>query len=131
MEQEKRRQDARTNINNVYRQFGFNGKEDYDNKLYAAEDAGNTEEVNRLLNLPGLKEALTGTANTNAANVNAGADAYVDYRNNNYASQKINQDPGKFAGSAINTLNTMADVGLMAAGIPAGAVFNGLQGGAC
>ena len=120
--------DTKAKMNEVYKKFGFEGRDDYDRQLDAAEAAGDNNEVQRLLNLPGLQAALQIQANENANAANKKAADYEDYRKNNYAAQKVNQDREKFAGSAMNTLSTMADVGLMAAGVPTGALFNAGQG---
>ena len=116
-------------IDDVYRQFGFNGRDDYDNQLYAAEGSGNQAEADRLLNLPGLQKALQDAANGTASAMQKNINEYNDYRANNAASKAINQDQGKFLGSAINTLSTGFDIASTLAGIPNGALVNGLQGG--
>ena len=120
--------DNKSRMNDVYKQFGFSGRDDYDTQLDNAEKAGNNEEVQRLLNIPGLQKALQEQANSNAELANKKAADYADWRKNNYVSNKVNQDRGKFAGSAMNTLSTGADVMLMAAGIPTGPLANAAQG---
>ena len=112
-------------IDDVYKQFGFNGREDYDNQLYAAENAGNQAEVNRLLNLPGLSDALKNQANSNASEAESKARNYADYRNNNYIANKVNQNNSKYLGSAINTLSTAVDL----TGLGANPLANAIQGG--
>ena len=112
-------------MNDVYKQFGFSGRDDYEKQLDEAEKAGNDQEVQRLLNLPGLQEALQKQANSNADVANKKAAEYTDWRKNNYVSNKINQDNTKFAGSAINTLST----GLDLTGIAANPLANAVQGG--
>lgn len=72
-----------------------------------------------------IEQKFRDASNAQSAAVSKNTDAYDDYTKNNYASQKINQDRGKFAGSAINTLSTMFDV--MAPG--AGVLANSIQGG--
>ena len=47
--------DNKSRMNDVYKQFGFSGRDDYDTQLDNAEKAGNNEEVQRLLNIPGLQ----------------------------------------------------------------------------
>ena len=120
---------TKSNMNDVYKEFGFQGRDDYERQLDAAEAAGDNNEVQRLLNLPGLQTALQNQANANAAEANAKAAGYDDYRKNNLISQNINQDRGKFLGSAINTLSTAYDVASMATGIPNGPITNAVQGG--
>ena len=115
-------------LDSIYNKYGFKSKQDFDDQLYAAEDAGNQAEVDRLLNLPGLNDELKAQANINAKQATDKANTYNDWRKNSYVGQKINQDRGKFAGSAMNTLSTMFDLASMAAGIPNGAAINGLQG---
>lgn len=112
-------------MNDVYKQFGFSGRDDYEKQLDEAEKTGNDQEVQRLLNLPGLQEALQKQANSNADVANKKAAEYTDWRKNNYVSNKINQDNTKFAGSAINTLST----GLDLTGIAANPLANAVQGG--
>ena len=119
------RNEQKAKMNDVYKQFGFNGRDDYETQLYAAEDSGNQAEVDRLLNLPGLSDALKGQANANAAETNKFASDYKDYVQNDYIGQKVNQDRGKFAGSAINTLSTALDV----TGLTATPLANAIQGG--
>ena len=119
------RNEQKAKMNDVYKQFGFNGRDDYETQLYAAEDAGNQAEVDRLLNLPGLSDALKGQANANAAETNKFASDYKDYVQNDYIGQKVNQDRGKFAGSAINTLSTAVDL----TGLGATPIANAIQGG--
>lgn len=105
----------------LYKQYGFKDKADYDRQVANADDA----EFERLINLPGLAEAEKNLANTNRNQAETQAADYKDYVENNYASKKINQDRGKFAGSAINTLSTATDV----LGLTNGPVSNAIQGG--
>lgn len=122
----QKRRDWKGNIDDVYRKYGFRNRQDYDNQLYAAENAGNEEEANRLLNLAGLQEDLQAVANSNAAEADRKAKDYNAWRtDNSYLNQKINQDEGKFLGSAINTLSTATDV----LGLTNGPVGNAIQGG--
>ena len=122
----QRRRDWKGNIDDVYRKYGFRNKQDFDDQLYAAEDAGNDEEANRLLNLAGLQQDLQAVANSNAAEAKSKAKDYNAWRtDNSYLNQKINQDEGKFAGSAINTLSTATDV----LGLTNGPLGNAIQGG--
>lgn len=119
------RQDNKNRMNDIAKKYGYNTWNDWQDGFQAAKDAGDTAKVSAMQEQ--LKE-FQNEANTNAAATKEKANAYKDYRENNYVSQKINQDRGKFAGSAMNTLSTMADVGLMAAGVPTGALFNAGQG---
>lgn len=94
-------------------------KLDYINKNVTGEDA------DKLRKLAQIGRELRGQATTNANEMNNFANAYDDYRKNNYISQKINQDRGKFLGSAINTLSTATDV----LGLTNGPISNAIQGG--
>lgn len=122
---EQRNKDYQAKMNDVYKQFGFNGRDDYEKQLYAADDAGNQAEVDRLLNLPGLQSALQTQASANKAEADTAAKNWQDFRENSYVGQKTNQDQGKFLGSAINTLSTATDV----LGLTNGPVSNAIQGG--
>lgn len=75
-----------------------------------------------------IQNELKGASATNKNALDKVVADYNDYVKNNYASQKINQDRGKFAGSAINTLSTAFDVMAPGAGIAANAVQGGLEG---
>lgn len=119
-------QDNKTRMNDIAKKYGYNTYHDVWDARDAAEASGDKTTLDLIDNV--INPELQGQANINANLANEKAAAYDDYRKNNYVSQKINQDRGKFAGSALNTLSTMADVGLMAAGVPTGALFNAGQG---
>lgn len=119
------RQDNKNRMNDVAKKYGYNSWSDWQDAYYAAKEAGDTAKVAEMQ--PQLQE-FQAQANANADKAKEKSDAYADYRNNNYISQKINQDRGKFAGSAMNTLSTGFDIMSMAAGIPNGPIINGLQG---
>lgn len=119
------RKDNKTRMNDIAKKYGYNTWSDWQDGFQAAKQAGDTAKVAQMEEQ--LKE-FQSQANANAAKTKEKADAYKDYRENNYVSKKINQDQGKFLGSAMNTLSTAADVGLMAAGVPTGALFNAGQG---
>lgn len=119
------RQDNKNRMNDVAKKYGYNSWNDWQDAYYAAQEAGDTAKVAEMQ--PQLQE-FQAQANANAAKTDEKAAAYDDYRKNNYISQKINQDRGKFAGSAMNTLSTGFDIMSMAAGIPNGPIINGLQG---
>ena len=127
---------------NAFDKIGFNVA-DYWDKRADADIAGNKDEIARLDNEYNAAKAQLGNdetlakfndiqnrlQNANRDTRNAVAqsrDDYRDYAHNNYVSQKINQDQGKFLGSSINTLSTMLD--LMAPG--AGMAMNSIQGAA-
>ena len=120
---EKARQDARENMNNVARKYGYNTYQDVWDAREAALKAGDQELLDKIDNVisPEL-QAQSGAGDNSLSERSA---EYDDYRNNNFVSKQINQDPGKFAGSAINTLST----GLDLTGITAGPLGNAIQGG--
>lgn len=117
----------KTSLDDIAKKYGYNTLNDFYNKYGEAEDNNDLTFKTNADN-SGIWEELKAQTATNANEADNKAKAYEDYRKNNYVSQKINQDPGKFAGSAMNTLSTMADVGMMTAGIPAGVVANSAQG---
>lgn len=133
--------------NEIFNKYGFNN-EDFWNQRADAEAAGDTAKLNELEKqrqdtiarmsaddankvnyFENIQNELKSQANVNANEATKRAKAYDDYRKNNYISQKINQDRGKFAGSAINTLSTGFDALTMASGIPVGVLANSAQGG--
>ena len=120
---EKARQDARESMNNVARKYGYNTYQDVWDAREAALKAGDQELLDKIDNVisPEL-QAQSGAGDNSLSERSA---EYDDYRNNNFVSKQINQDPGKFAGSAINTLST----GLDLTGITAGPLGNAIQGG--
>lgn len=122
---DKLRQDNKNRMNDIAKKYGYNTWNDWQDGFQAAKDAGDTAKVSAMQEQ--LKE-FQNQANANAEATKNKADAYKDYRENNYVSQKINQDPGKFLGSAINTESTLFDALSMAAGIPNGALVNAGQG---
>ena len=83
------------------------------------------EDADKIRYFDKLQDEYKGLTDEYAANTKKQSDEYRDYRENNYASQKINQDRGKFAGSAINTLSTAVDV----TGLTANPLGNAIQGG--
>ena len=113
---------TKNNMNNIAKKYGYNTWSDWQDAFYNAQVAGDTAKVSAMQEQ--LKE-FQNQANINAETAKNKADAYNDYRNNNYISQKINQDRGKFAGSAINTLSTALDL----TGLTATPVANAIQGG--
>jgi hypothetical protein len=114
--------DNQTKMQDIVKKYGYSSLDDYYDALDAAEAKEDKTEYNNLWNT--VQKELQDQASSNYNAMKQRQTDYEDYRNNNYISQKINQDPGKFAGSAINTLSTMADVMLPAAGI----AFNAAQG---
>lgn len=120
---EQMRRDNKRSMNDIAKKYGFNSWSDWQDANAAARESGDAEAIKRFDEQ--LKE-FQAQANSNAAKANKKAADYKDYRENNYVSKKINQDRGKFAGSAINTLSTAADVALPGAGV----AFNSVQGAA-
>lgn len=114
--------DNKTRMNDIAKKYGFNSWSDWQDANAAARESGDTEAIKRFDTQ--LKE-FQAQANANAAKANEKAANYEDYRKNDYISNKINQDRGKFAGSAINTLSTAVDV----TGLGATPVSNAIQGG--
>ena len=110
-------------LDEIARKYGYADRGEYWDALSAAEESGNTDELNRLDNTIGAE--MREFTSANAKEADQAAKDWKNYRENSYVGQKINQDRGKFAGSAINTLSTMADVALPAAGV----AFNSIQGG--
>ena len=96
-----------------------------DNSYNAAKAKLVGEDADIINRFDEIQDKLKGQTKANADEATQAAKNYEDYRNNSYIGQKVNQDQGKFAGSAINTLSTMFDV--MAPG--AGVLANSLQGG--
>lgn len=154
------------NVNDIYKEAGYNNVDDYYNAKEQAEKdafskigfdiddywnkradadiAGDTatiealdnsykqakanllgEDVANIARFDEIQNKLKNQTSANQKEATEAAQKYADYRKNDYISQKINQDRGKFLGSAINTLSTMSDVLLPGAGV----AFNSVQGG--
>lgn len=120
------RQSNKDRMNNIAKKYGFDTWSDWQDAFYAAKDSGDSARVSEMEN---QLEEFKAQANSNAAETKKKADEYEDYRKNNFISEKINQDQGKFAGSAINTLSTAADVAMLLTGNPGGIALNATQGG--
>ena len=110
------RQERRNNMNDIAKKYGYNSWNDWQDAYYAAQEAGDTAKVAEMQ--PQLQE-FQAQANANAAKANEKAANYND------VSKRINQDRGKFLGSAINTLSTAVDI----AGLSANPLANAIQGG--
>ena len=82
-------------------------------------------DADRIRQFDAIQDELKGKTSENAAEATKKAKAYEDYRKNNYVSKKINQDRGKFLGSAVNTLSTGVDL----AGLSVNPITNAVQGG--
>lgn len=82
-------------------------------------------------NIARFDEVQNSLKNQSTANANEQREAqrnWEDYRKNSYIGEKTNQDRGKFAGSAINTLSTAFDVMAPGAGVLANSVQGGIEG---
>lgn len=120
------RQDNKAKMNDIAKKYGYNTYQDVWDARDRAEASGDKATLDLIDNT--INPQLRAQANTNAQAANEKAEKYKDYMQNNDVSKRINQDRGKFAGSAMNTLSTGFDVLSMAAGIPNGPVINGIQG---
>ena len=124
---EERQERWKKRLADVGKKYGFESTNDYWDKLDAAEASGNTEEYNRLNSMTDLQDEIKKVAAENAAEAKQASDNWRDFRENNYVGKKIEgQTNGQFAGSAINTLSTAADL----TGLSVGPVGNAIQGAA-
>ena len=108
--------------------YGYNEVDDiYDalDNAKANNDTAKLAEINNKI-MPEL-QALTAENSKRIKNV---TDSHKDYRENNFVSKQINQDPGKFLGDAITTESTMVDIAALGTGLPMGVAANAIQGGA-
>ena len=129
----------------IFGKYGFNS-EDYWNKHADLWSPNNTdsselkaleatrqnvinrmskEDADKIKKFDTIQDELKGQSAANANEAKKASEDWRNYRENSYVGQKVNQDRGKFAGSAINTLSTMSDVLLPGAGV----AFNAAQGG--
>ena len=113
-------------LDEIAKKYGFADRGAYWDALSAAEESGNKEELDRLDSTVGAE--MRGQTSAAANEATKAAKDFEDYRKNDYISEKINQDRGKFAGSAINTLSTAFDVMAPTAGILANSVQGGIEG---
>ena len=114
--------DSKARMNNIAKKYGYNTWSDWQDAYAEANSAG---DENRIAEMSKQLEEFKAQANANAEEATAKAKGYEDYRQNNLISKNINQDRGKFAGSAINTLSTATDL----LGLTNGPVSNAVQGG--
>lgn len=115
--------DNTARMNDIAKKYGYNSYHDVWDARDRAEAAGDQTTLNLIDNT--INPELQAQADANDRLANEKAAAYEDYRKNNYVSKKINQDRGKFLGSAINTLSTAVDL----TGLGASPVANAIQGG--
>lgn len=99
--------------------YGFANYDELDRAQIKAEEEGDEGRYDDFWNE--YKKLTSDNANAAAKQ----ASDYADYRQNSYAGQKINQDQGKYLGSAINTLSTLTDV----LGVSSNPISNAIQGG--
>lgn len=118
-------QEMRDRRQSVANKYGYADIDALYTALDEAEANGDTVTANRLLQAEQEDRALTRDSSNK---IKKSAADYNDYLQNSWVSKKIDQDRGKFAGSAINTLSTGFDIASMAAGIPNGPGVNALQG---
>lgn len=71
-----------------------------------------------------VQDKLKNQTSANAAEQKEAQQNWANYRTNSDVGKRVNQDRGKFLGSAMNTLSTAADILLPGAGV----VFNAGQG---
>lgn len=114
--------DNKTRMNDVAKKFGYNTWNDWQDAYEQARNAGDQAAIKRFEE---QNKSFQAQANANAEEANRKAANFKDYTENNYVSKKINQDRGKFAGSAINTLSTAADI----TGLSSTPLTNAIQGG--
>lgn len=114
--------DAKASMNDIAKKYGYNTWSDWQDAYYNAKDAGDETKVADM-DKQLLEFQAQANANVDAANKNAAE--YRDYVENNDVSKRINQDRGKFLGSAINTLSTATDL----LGLTNGPIANAIQGG--
>ena len=115
--------DNKARMNDIAKKYGFNDYHAVWDARDKAEAEGDTKTLDLIDNV--INPQLQGQATENKNLATVKDDAYDDYRKNNYVSKKINQDEGKFLGSAINTLSTATDL----LGLTNGPVSNAIQGG--
>lgn len=120
-EERTKRQSA--SLDDIAKKYGYDSFSGVWDARDAAEAAGDTEKVKEIDN--GVAKELQSKTASNAAESDKAARDWSNYRTNSYVGQKVNQDRGKYLGSAINTLSTMSDVMLPGAGV----AFNAVQGG--
>ena len=83
------------------------------------------EDADTIRKFDAIQDQLKSQSKTNADIMDKAARDWKDYRENSYVGQKVNQDRGKFLGSAINTLSTGVDI----AGLGVNPLSNAIQGG--
>lgn len=103
---EERRKNIFKSRNDVAKRYGYDSYDAVWDARDAAEASGDTAKVKEIDD--GVVAALKEDANQTSKNIRKAGEDYRNYRENSYIGQKTNQDPGKFAGSAIRTLSLPA-----------------------
>lgn len=116
-------QDNKTRMNEIAKKYGYNTYHDVWDAREKAEKEGDTKTIELIDNT--INPELQGQATANAEKATKKAQKYDYYRKNDTLSKMVNQDSGKFLGSAINTLSTATDV----LGLTNGPLSNAVQGG--
>ena len=122
---ENLRKDNKTRMNDVAKKYGYNSWNDWQDAFEEARKSGDTARISQFEE---QSKDFQAQANANADKTKQKADNFKDYMDNNYVSKKINQDNTKFAGSAIKTLSTAADLTGLATNPLANAAQGGLEG---
>lgn len=117
--------EAKNRMNDIAKGYGYDTFNDWSEAYAKATEAGDTAKIKQFEE---QNEAFKKQSDANHEMMTKKAADYRDWMENNDVSKYIQQDRGKFAGSAMNTLSTGFDVLSMAAGIPNGPVVNGIQG---
>ena len=100
----------------------------YDKAYEDAKARLSGEDLDTINRFDEIRERLMNQSKRNADENDQAASKWNNYRKDSYVGQKINQDRGKFLGSAINTLSTGLDVMAPGAGILANSVQGGIEG---
>ena len=116
-------QNNKDNMNAIAKKYGFNDYHAVWDARDKAEAEGDTKTLDLIDNV--INPELQGQATANAEKATEKAKKYENYRKNDEISKLVNQDRGKFLGSAINTLSTATDL----LGLTNGPVSNAIQGG--
>lgn len=119
---EQMQKSSHDRMNDIAKKYGYNTFSDW-SEAYA--DATASGDVGKIAEFKAAEDEFKNQADTNAAQATKKDTDFDNYVKNSYVSNKINQDRGKFAGSAIKTLSTGLDV----AGLAASPLTNAIQGG--
>ena len=120
---EQRNKNYKDRLNDIAKKYGYDTYQSVWDARDAAVASGDQATIDKIDNV--INPELKAQANANANEATKAAEDWKNYRENSYVGQKINQDRGKFAGSAINTLSTAVDL----TGLGANPLSNAIQGG--